>query len=169
VMEPLAESYRDHVIVAGYGRSGHAAARVLQRAGIPLVVVEINHAIYRRLAPDGFPGIWGDITGDEILKAAHVDSARVLLLAVPNQTTVHLSVHRARSRNSEISVIARALRQQDVIELQHLGVDGAIQPEFEGGVEMVRQALLQYTPDGAAAATLISEMRKEYYEQPPLP
>ena len=66
-------------------------------------------------------------------------------------------------------MIARALRQQDVIELQRLGVDGAIQPEFEGGVEMVRQALLQYAPDAAAASTLISEMRKEYYERPPLP
>jgi monovalent cation:H+ antiporter-2, CPA2 family len=167
-MEPLAESYRDHVIIAGYGRSGHAAARVLQRAGIPFLVVEINHAVYRRLIPDGFPGIWGDITGDEILKAAHIDNARVLLLAVPDQATVQLTVHRARSLNSGLSVIARALRQQDVIELQRLGVDGAVQPEFEGGVEMVRQALLQYTSDAAAASTLISEMRAEYYERPPL-
>ena len=54
-------------------------------------VVEINHAVYRRLAPDGFPGIWGDVTGDEILKAAHIDTARVLLLAVPDQTTVQLT------------------------------------------------------------------------------
>ena len=123
----------------------------------------------RRLAPDGFSGIWGDVTGDEILKAAHIDTARVLLLAVPDQTTVRLAVQRARSLNPAISVIARAFRQQDVIELHRLGVDGAIQPEFEGGVEMVRQALLQYTPDAAAASALISEMRAEYYERPPLP
>ncbi len=167
--EPLPESYRDHVIVAGYGRSGQAAARVLQRAGIPFVVVEINHAVYRRLAPDGFPGIWGDVTGDEILKAAHIDAARVLLLALPDQTTVRLTVHRARSVNPGVSVIARALRRQDLIELHRLGVNGAIQPEFEGGVEMVRQALLQYAPDAAAASTLISEMRAEYYARPPLP
>lgn len=167
-IEPLSETYRDHVIVAGYGRSGQAAARVLHRAGIPFVVVEINHTEYRRLAPDGFPGIWGDVTGDEILKAANIDAARVLLLAVPDQTTVRLTVLRARSLNPGLSVIARAFRQQDVIELRRVGVDGAIQPEFEGGVEMVRQALLQYTP-AASASALISEMRAEFYEQPPLP
>ena len=66
-------------------------------------------------------------------------------------------------------MIARALRQQDVIEIQRLGVDRAIQPEFEGVVEMVRQALLQYTSDAAAAANLVSEMRNEYYERPTLP
>lgn len=167
-VEPLAESYRDHVIVAGYGRSGQAAARVLHRACIPFVVVEINHAVYRRLASDGFPGVWGDVTGDEILKAAHVDAARVLLLAVPDQTTVRLTVLHARSLKPGLSVIARALRQQDVIDLRRVGVDTAIQPEFEGGVEMVRQALLQYTPDAAAASALISEMRADFYERPPL-
>ena len=63
-------SLQGHVVVAGYGRSGKAAARILQRAGIPLVVVEISHSLYSGLARDGFPGIWGDITGEEILKAA---------------------------------------------------------------------------------------------------
>lgn len=168
-VELLAEPPRDHVIVAGYGRSGRAAARILQRAGIPFVVVEINHAVYRGITADGFSGIWGDVTGDEILKAARVDTARVLLLAVPDQTTVHLAVQRTRSLNPAVTVIARALRHPDLLELRRLGVAGAVQPEFEGGVEMVRQALLQYTPDAAAASALISEMRKEYYERPPLP
>lgn len=121
------------------------------------------------LAPDGFSGIWGDVTGDEILKAARVDTARILLLTVPDQTTVRLAVQRARSLNPAVPVIARAFRRQDVLELRRLGVASAVQPEFEGGVEMVRQALLQYTPDAAAASALISEMRAEYYERPPLP
>ena len=113
-VEPSTEPLRDHVIVAGYGRSGRAAARVLHRAGIPLVVVEINHSVYGGLASDGFSGIWGDVTGDEILKAARIDAARLLLLTVPDQTTVHLAVQRARSLNSGVSVIARAFRRQDV-------------------------------------------------------
>jgi CPA2 family monovalent cation:H+ antiporter-2 len=168
-VEPLPESLRDHVIVAGYGRSGRAAARVLHRAGIPFVVVEINHAVYGRVAPDGFSGIWGDITGDEILKAARIDTARILLLAVPDQTTVRLAVQRARAVNPAVLVIARAFRREDVLELRRLGAAGTVQPEFEGGVEMVRQALIQYTPDAAAASALISEMRAQYYDRPALP
>lgn len=168
-VEMLPAPLRDHVIVAGYGRSGRAAARVLHRAGIPFVVVEINHAVYGGLTPDGFSGIWGDVTGDEVLKAARVGTARILLLTVPDRTTVRLAVQRTRSLNPAVTVIARALGHLDVHELHRLGVAGAVQPEFEGGVEMVRQALLQYTSDAGAASALISEMRKEYYEQPPIP
>jgi len=168
-VEPLAEVHCDHVIIAGYGRSGRAVARVLHRAGIRFVVVEINHAVYSGLTRDGFSGIWGDITGDEILKAARIDVAHILLLAVPDQATVRLSVSRARGLNPAVSVIARAFRREDVLEFRRLGVAGAVQPEFEGGVEMVRQALLQYAPDAAAVSALISEMRAEYYEGPALP
>ena len=63
------------------------------------MVIQINHPVYRRLVPEDFPGIWGDITGDEILKAAQVDSARALLLAVPDQTTVRLGALRDRTPN----------------------------------------------------------------------
>ena len=168
-VEPLAGPLRDHVIIAGYGRSGSAAARVLHRAGIPFVVVEINHAVYGGLARDGFSGIWGDVTGDEILKAARIDAARVLLLTVPDQATVRLSIGRARSFNPNVSVIARAVRREDLIDFRRLGVAGAVQPEFEGGAEMVRQALLKYASDAAAVSALISEMRAEYYAGPPLP
>ena len=157
------DSLRGHVIVAGYGRSGKAASRVLERAKIPLVVVEINHAIFEGLARDGFSGIWGDISGEEILKAARIETARILMLTMPDQSTLRLSVERARRLNSGLSVIARALGTDDVVELRRLGVNEVIQPEFEGGVEMVRQALLEYTADAAMASGLISEMRAEFY------
>jgi CPA2 family monovalent cation:H+ antiporter-2 len=168
-VEPLAGALRDHVIVAGYGRGGKAAARVLHRAGIPFVVVESDHSVFGGLARAGFSGIWGDVTGDEILKAVRIDSARVLLLTVPDRATIRIAVQRARSLNPAVSVIARAVRRDDVFALDRLGVAGAIQPEFEGGVEMVRQALLRYAPDAAAASALISEMRAEYYQHRPLP
>ena len=158
-------SLRGHVIVAGYGRSGKAAARVLQRAEIPLVVVEINHAVYGGLSHEGFSAIWGDITGDEILKAAQIDKACILLLTVPNRSTILLAVERARERNPKISVIARAFGRDDVLELYKAGVNEVIQPEFEGGIEMVRQALLQYSPDSASASRLISGLTAEFYDR----
>jgi CPA2 family monovalent cation:H+ antiporter-2 len=164
LVEAFDDSLHGHVIVAGYGRSGKAAARVLQRAEIPLVVVEISHSVFGRLSGAGFRGIWGDITGEEILKAAQIEKARTLLLTVPDQGSVRLSVERARRLNPTISIIARALRTDDVLELRKLGVDAVIQPEFEGGVAMVQQALVQYTGDGAAASRLISDLRAEFYD-----
>ena len=60
-------------------------------------------------------------------------------------------------------VIARAAREHHVADLKSLGVDAAVQAEFEGGVEMVRQSLVRYQTDNATTSRLVSEVRKQYY------
>lgn len=160
------EMLQGHIIVAGYGRSGKAAARVLRAAGIPLIVVELNHAVFSDLHANGLKGVWGDITSEEILHAAGVERARILLLAVPDHSTVCMSIERARRLNPKIVVIARAGGAHNVAELDKLGIDAAVQAEFEGGVEMVRQALVRYPYDDAATSRLVSDVRAEFYGGP---
>jgi CPA2 family monovalent cation:H+ antiporter-2 len=156
-MEPV----RGHVIVAGFGRSGRAAAQVLRRAEIPFVVVEINHAVFRSVAEHGFSGIWGDIAGEEILRSAQVEAARILLLTVQDPSTLRLSAECARRLNPSIVTIARAIRSEDVVELHEFGIDAVVQPEFEGGIEMVRQAVVRY--GGEDSLRLVSDVRNEFY------
>jgi CPA2 family monovalent cation:H+ antiporter-2 len=156
------EALRGHTIVAGYGRSGKAAARVLRKVGIPLIVVELDHSVFNDLPADGIAGVWGDITSREILQAAQVETARLLLLTVPGPSTGHLAIQRARQLNPSVAIIARAARPHHVAELRELGVNAVVQPEFEGGVEMVRQALVQY-PSEAGASHVVSEIRNEFY------
>jgi CPA2 family monovalent cation:H+ antiporter-2 len=162
-IELLEDIPNGHVIVAGYGRSGKASSRVLKRAGIPLVVIELSHAVFGGLAEDGFTGIWGDVTSEQILSAARVETARILLLTVPGQSTIHLSVERARRLNPTIMTIARAVGTDQVLELRKLGIDAVIQPEFEGGMAMLREALTQYGGCDTETARLVSEVRSELY------
>jgi CPA2 family monovalent cation:H+ antiporter-2 len=156
------QGQEDHVILGGYGRTGKAVARVLRAAGIPLVAIEVNHSFYSRVAGDGIAGVWGDITAEEILHAASVEKARVLLLTIPDASTVHLAIQRARQANPKIAVIARAAREGQLVELRQIGVDAAIQSEFEGGVEMVRQALVRY--DCTDISRLVESVRGEFYK-----
>jgi CPA2 family monovalent cation:H+ antiporter-2 len=151
-----------HVIVAGYGRSGRAIARVLSCAGIPFVIVELNHAVWAGLAAEGYSGIWGDITGEQILTAARIESAKTLLLALPDQSAILLAARRAKQLNPSITTIARSSGRSQIDKLSDAGVDSVIQPEFEGGVEMVRQVLVQYGGE-AGAAELTSDIRREFY------
>ncbi len=153
----------EHAIVAGYGRSGKAAARTLHAAGIPVLVVELNHAVFGGADAAGLAGVWGDITSSEILHAAQVENARLLLVTVPDQSTVRMTVEHAKKMNPRLVVVARAVRADHIKELHRLGVDAAIQPEFEGGVEMVRQALLRYKHDDAEAIRLVEEVRAGFY------
>jgi len=152
-----------HVIVGGYGRTGRAVARALREANVPFVVVDVNHALLADMTAGGFSGIWGDITSDEILRAAHVERAQMLLLTMPDQNTVHLAIVQARGLNPAISIIARAAREQHLEELRNLGVVAAVQAEFEGGVEMVRQALMRSGQADEATLRILDRLRKELY------
>ena len=160
---PVNGELEGHTIVAGYGRGGKAAARVLQKAGIPVTVVEFNHAVFNDVAADGLNGIWGDVTEGEILQVAQVETARILLLTVPDPSTVHLAIQRARQWNPSIAIVARASSAEVATQLREAGVDALIQPEFEGGVEMVRQALVRYSCDGQMVSRLVSDARDELY------
>jgi CPA2 family monovalent cation:H+ antiporter-2 len=163
-VEPPRETLAGHVIVGGYGRSGTAVARVLRSAGIPFIAIELDHSVYGRLSAEGLPAVWGDITGEEILRAGRIEKARILLLTIPDASTIHLCLERARRLNPKIVVIARAVREHHIAELTRLGVDVAVQSEFEGGVEMVRQALARYECDRETASQLLSAARREFYE-----
>jgi CPA2 family monovalent cation:H+ antiporter-2 len=154
----------NHVIVGGYGRTGHAVAHVLRAAGYPLVVVELNHAIYAQIVAEGLDAIWGDITAEEILHAVNIERARLMVLATPDPATVHLAVQRSRQINPKIQFIARAVREHQVQEFRAIGIDSAVQPEFEGGVEMVRQALLRFECDTETTVRLAEAARKEFYK-----
>ena len=63
-------AFTEHVVVAGYGRAGRAVARGLRQANIPCLIVESNYLQMATIAEDGFVGLWGDISRDEILRAS---------------------------------------------------------------------------------------------------
>ena len=164
-IEAPKESHQNHVIVAGYGRTGRAVASALQSAGVPFVIVEFDHASYHEASGQGMPAIWGDTTSPEILRAAGIEKAAVAVMAVPDQSTVRLCVERAKSINPRVSVVARAVREYHIAELKKLGVSAAVQPEFEGGLEMVRQALLLYGRREEDTLILMTLIRKGLYEE----
>lgn len=153
----------NHVIITGYGRTGRAAARAMRAAGIPVVIIELNHSLFEDLSAAGFTGIWGDSTRPEILHAARVEAARILMLTFPDQTIVHMTVKAAREINSNLSVIARANHQDHIAPLLAHGVNIAIQPEFEGAVEMVRQALNHCDRNPETTEPLIAGLRQDMY------
>lgn len=156
------ELLRDHILVAGYGRTGRAVAGVLRAAGLPVVIIELNHAIFNDIRADGVPALWGDVTSEEILRAAGLKNARLLILTVPDGDVVRLATERARKLAPQVPVIARAARVQLLDELRRLGAASAVLPEFEGGMEMARQAMLRSGIDPGRAEEIILQIKEKY-------
>ncbi len=161
-LEMRRELLRDHIIVAGYGRTGRAVTGVLRAAGLPVLVLELNHAIFHDLRAEGIPALWGDVTSEEILRAAGLRHARMLILTVPDADTVRLATQQARRLAPEVPVIARAARVALIDELKRLGAASAVLPEFEGGMEMARQAMLGSGMDARQVEELILSVKERF-------
>ena len=134
------EEMSDHVIVAGYGRTGRAAVQVMGRLGVPFLVVDFDHETIAECLRHGQPAIWGDATRTQTLEAAGVERARLIFLTIPDAATMRMVVEKAREIQPGIEVVARALYPEHLQELQAIGVWTAVQPEFEAGLAMVRGA-----------------------------
>jgi CPA2 family monovalent cation:H+ antiporter-2 len=145
----LPDATTDHVVVVGYGRSGKAATTVMREVGVPFVVIEIDHALAEAAREIGVATVWGDSSHAEVLEAAGVRRARLMLVAVSDAVSSRVSIEKARTMNPELRIVARALYPEHLAELANLGVYEAVQPEMEAGLEMVRQVLSHYgTPPG---------------------
>ncbi len=159
----------NHVVIAGYGRTGRAVVDTLQGAGVPYVIVEYHHESLTRPLEQGIPAVWGDISSEEIQRAAGVAQARMLVMAIPEWQAIRLGIQHAKRLNPRLFVVARATGVAHVDDLRALRVDVIVQPEFEGGIEMVRQALGQFERNADEIDRLTSELRRALYDPLVLP
>ncbi len=155
---------RDHIIIAGYGRVGRYTAEVLRRLELPCVVIELDQNAADRARSAGLPVIYGDASSEVVLEAAGIRAARLLLVTVPSAVDVEAIVRRVRQVNPELHIVARAARLRQVEVLNELGVYELVQPEFEAGLEMVRQTLLHFDRPTTEIQRLIDSIRHELYQ-----
>jgi len=152
-----------HVVVAGYGRTGRAVANALQAAGVAAVVLDVNNQAVAAAEAAGHRGVWGDTSSEEVLHAAGVGHARVLVVAVPDWNAARVAIERSRRINPDLFIVARASAARHLESLAALGVNAAVQPEFEGGVEMTRQALRRLDRSEPEIELLTEAARRALY------
>lgn len=153
----------DHIIIAGYGRVGRYIANLLKRLDLAYIVIERDQSRLEDLKETQTPVIYGDAGSPVVLEAAGVEHARLLLVAVSAAIDTETIVRQARRLNPRLSIVARAIRLSQMEVLHQLGISHIIQPEFEAGIEMVRQALLHFDISPVEIERLSDEVRTEQY------
>jgi CPA2 family monovalent cation:H+ antiporter-2 len=127
----VATSASGHTILVGFGRVGGIVGREMEARGLPLVVIEDDDQMTERLAELGIEHIAGNAVLPEVLEAAGVETARVLLVAIPNGFEAAAIVSRAKEINPAIRIVARAHSQAEVDNLIKHGADHVIMGERE--------------------------------------
>jgi CPA2 family monovalent cation:H+ antiporter-2 len=138
----LALPREGHVVVVGYGRVGQHIVNVLERLGVPRLVIEIDSGRAAEFNARGIPTLFGDAANSDVLIHAGLERARALVVTLPDETATEMVVAAARKIAPQLPIIARAATTKGVGRLLHLGAHDVIHPELEGGLEVMRHTLL---------------------------
>ncbi len=138
----LALPREGHVVVVGYGRVGQHIVNVLERLGVPRLVIEIDSGRVAEFNARGVPTLFGDAANSDVLIHAGLERARALVVTLPDETATEMVVAAARKIAPQLPIIARAATTKGVGRLLHLGAHDVIHPELEGGLEVMRHTLL---------------------------
>ena len=154
---------QNHAIIVGYGRVGQYTAQLLQRLNLPFVVIESDQYRLDELQKQGVPVIYGDGASAEVLHAAGIQHARLVLIAVGSAFDVESIARRARELAPAVHIVARAAKMTQIEVLRELGIHEVVQPEFEAGLEMMRQTLLHFDVAADRIEQLSDEVRSAAY------
>lgn len=130
-----------HAIVIGYGRVGHSVARGLREAGINVAVIDSRLSRVRDGVADGLTAIYGNAFSTTVLEAAHVNNARLAVVALPDFAPARAAIQQLRTLNPDIIIAARAEQSANETALRAAGAHLVIVPELAGATALLHGAL----------------------------
>ena len=153
----------DHVVIAGGGRVGQHIAQVLHRLAYPFVIVEMDYRRVEEAKAAGFPVIYGDAAQEIVLEATQIKEACLVLITTPAIMVTQSIVDLVRHINPTVHMVARAEGVDQMRVLHDHGVYEVVQPEFEAGLEITRQALLHLNVAATEIHKFTDAIRHELY------
>jgi CPA2 family monovalent cation:H+ antiporter-2 len=141
--EPVSEAPTGAgMVLIGYGRVGSHIGSLICGRGAGLVVIEDQKDMAAAAEAAGATVIVGDATKESVLRKAGLDTARTLLVAIPEGAEAGAIVRRARAINPKLVIVARAHSDEEVDDLVRRGADHVVMAERETAARMAERAML---------------------------
>jgi monovalent cation:proton antiporter-2 (CPA2) family protein len=131
--DPFDEGAPD-VIIAGYGRFGQIAGRLLTAHKYRTVVLDASIDHIELLRRFGRRVHYGDATRLDLLRDAGAEHAKVLLVAIDDTDATARLVETAHAAFPNLKIIARAWDRRHAYDLLRSGADEVERETFEGGL-----------------------------------
>ncbi|HEY4264332.1 MAG TPA: YbaL family putative K(+) efflux transporter [Micropepsaceae bacterium] len=129
-----------HIVLVGYGRVGNIVGRALKERHEPFLVIEDADRLVAALHESAIEVIPGNAVRAEVLRAANVQEARLLFIAIPNGFEAGQIIQQSRALNPGLRIIARAHSNDEVDYLLNLSADAVIMGEREIARGMMEHA-----------------------------
>jgi CPA2 family monovalent cation:H+ antiporter-2 len=129
------------VIIAGLGRFGGVVNRMLSAAGYKTVVLDYQSEQLEMMRSFGVKAFFGDAMRPDLLHAAGIDEAEILVVAIDDEDSATELVHHVSRNHPNVHIVARAINRHHVYELYNAGAQDIVRETFDSSVRAGRYAL----------------------------
>jgi monovalent cation:proton antiporter-2 (CPA2) family protein len=147
------------VIIAGFGRFGQVVSRVLNGLRISATLIDHDPNQVELVRRFGNPAYYGDASRLDVLERAGIARARLLVIAVDDESAALRMARQVRRRYPGLAIIARAHSRTDAYEYLDLGVP-AVRETFGSALDAAELALRALGHGPVAARRVVTQFRR---------
>jgi monovalent cation:proton antiporter-2 (CPA2) family protein len=147
------EAARNHIVVVGFGQVGMALTRHLVGLQMPVLALDYDPRRVRASRERHLPVYFGNAARADVLRAAHVGQARLVVVALPSTQTAERVVALLRGMFPRLRVLARVPDEDSVTRLRDAGADAVVVDGLTTALDLAQRAVLLYEPEESRPAT----------------
>jgi len=129
------------VIIAGFGRFGQIAGRLLLSSGVKMVVLDHDPDHIETLRKFGMKVFYGDATRIDLLASAGAEKADILINAIDSPQASMALTEQVQEHFPHLQIVARARDVEHYVQLRQAGIAHPERETFESALQIGRQAL----------------------------
>ena len=136
--EPDVMPVGNKIIIAGAGRVGGLVDRVLRAGGFDTTLIDYDSRRLLIVERFGFRTYYGDATRPDLLHAAGIKDAKMLVVAINGREQISELVHYVCTNHPHVHVMARATDRDHVYDLWAHGCRDIIRETYDSSLRMGR-------------------------------
>lgn len=153
------ESFDSKVIIAGFGRFGQVFGRIFRAQGISFTAIDHDPEQIELLRKFGNKVYYGDCSRLDILEAAGVAKAKILVLAVDDPEVSLETAELVKKHFSNVKIFARARNRQHAFQLLSLGIVKIKREVFDSSMNFAGEVLLELGMLPKTVSTVVEKFR----------
>ncbi len=136
IIEKSTRDLNNHIIIAGFGKLGKIATKVLETEEINnYIIVEVKDQIVNREKKNKFI-FQGDISDQNLLNVIGIERASVILLTMRNELTIKKCLNLVSSKFDSLDIIIRLKDLKKSKDFYALGASLIIPQDYEMGLQL---------------------------------
>lgn len=154
---------KGHVIICGYGRCGQNLARLLDKAGLTYIALDLDPDRVRKAAAAGDSVVFGDAARAQALTAAGLARASAVAITYIDTASALKVLAHIQHLAPDVPVVVRTLDDANLEKLQAAGASEVVPEAIEASLMLASHALALVGVPMRKVLRMVQEQREARY------